>query len=127
MKGQPRSAYVVGFTAGLQSAIGDLLGRHGFSVTPVHDAAAAARKAAARPPHLIVVTGRCGVEAILSLIHALPARRATRVVVLLPGPDVEAERRYRAAGVRVVLRMPVGAEDLMRAGLAPWRQQREPG
>lgn len=124
MTARDRSALLVGFARGLQAAIGDLLQRHGFIVDVVagpETALVALRQAA---PHLLVVTGRCGVEAILELIAVLPAPRRTRVVVLLPGPDPAAEREYRAAGVRVVLRMPVGADDLLRrAGIGEGEQQ----
>ncbi len=114
MTARDRSALLVGFAHGLQAAIGDLLQRHGFrvDVVPGTDKALTALQQAA--PHLLVVTGRCGVDAILQLIAVLPSPRRTRIVVLLPGPDPAAERDYRAAGVRFVLRMPVGAEDLLR-------------
>ncbi len=109
-----RSALLVGFARGLQSAIGDLLQRHGFAVEHVPGPEHAALQVRTSPPHLLVITGRCGVDGLLSIMNELGAPRGTRIVVLLPGPDPVAEKQYRAAGVRVVLRMPVGADDLLR-------------
>jgi len=109
-----RSALLVGFAHGLQAAIGDLLQRHGFDVAHVPGPEHAALRVRTTPPSLLVITGRCGVEGLLSIMNELGAPRGTRIVVLLPGPDPVAEKQYRAAGVRVVLRMPVGADDLLR-------------
>ncbi len=119
MRERVRYALVVGFRGGLQVAISDVLARHGFAVSTALETEQATQRFATDVPNLVVVTGRCGVEAILSLIAALPVPRTTRVVVLLPGPDPHAEREYRAAGVRVVLRMPVNAEDLVKRLVAP--------
>jgi ActR/RegA family two-component response regulator len=110
----PRSALLVGFARGLQAAIGDLLERHGFTVDHVPGPEHAASHVRTAPPSLLVITGRCGVDGLLTIMGELQSPRRTRIVVLLPGPDPVAERQYRAAGVRVVLRMPVGAEDLLR-------------
>lgn len=109
-----RSALLVGFARGLQATIGDLLQRHGFEVQHVPGPEHAVVHVRTAPPNLLVITGRCGVEGLLSIMSELGAPRRTRIVVLLPGPDPVAEKQYRAAGVRVVLRMPVGAEDLLR-------------
>ncbi|HEU5210302.1 MAG TPA: hypothetical protein VFU06_12985 [Longimicrobiales bacterium] len=109
-----RSALLVGFARGLQAAIGDLLQRHGFEVENVPGPDHAVLRVRTTPPHLLVITGRCGVDGLLTIMGELGAPRRTRIVVLLPGPDPVAEKQYRAAGVRVVLRMPVGAEDLLR-------------
>lgn len=115
-----RSALLVGFARGLQAAIADLLQRHGFSVEHVSGPDDAVLHVRATPPNLLVITGRCGVDGLVRIMGELPAPRNTRIVVLLPGPDPAAEKQYRAAGVRVVLRMPVGAEDLVRrAGIDP--------
>jgi hypothetical protein len=67
-------------------------------------------------PQLVVVSGRCGPLAVLELIERLGKPRSTRVVVLLHGRDAEIERAYRAAGIRMVLTMPVGLHALLAAG-----------
>lgn len=111
-----RTALLVGFSRDLESALAGFLGRHGFITL----SAAAPEDAAAQltrfRPDLMVITDRVGRAVILSLVTRLGERRTTRVVVLLPGVDPEAEAVYRAAGVRVVLRMPVRPDELVRAG-----------
>jgi DNA-binding response OmpR family regulator len=119
MRAHLRTAFIVGFVGGLQSAIADMLARHGFAVLPMAAPQHAIHRFSESVPNLVVVTGRCGVPDVVHLIDALPKPRTTRIVVLLPGPDPDAERQYRAAGVRVVLRMPVAVDDLIARLVAP--------
>jgi hypothetical protein len=111
---RPR-AVLVGFHGGLERAIVDVIEPHGLVVTtaetpelvPAHFTSL---------PHLVVVSGRCRLPSVLELIGRLGTPRSTRIVVLLHGPDTETERAYRAAGIRMVLTMPVGLHALLAAG-----------
>jgi hypothetical protein len=110
-----RRAVLVGFHGSLERAIVDVIEPQGLVVTTVE----APERVAAHftsLPHLVVVSGRCGLLSVLELVGRLGAPRSTRVVVLLHAPDAEVERAYRAAGIRMVLTMPVGLHALLAAG-----------
>ena len=111
-----RTALLVGFSRDLERALAGFLARHGYTVMSTTAPEDAAVQLDRFRPDLMVVTDRVGRAVILSLLTRMGTARTTRVVVLLPGVDPEAESVYRAAGVRVVLRMPVRPDELVRAG-----------
>jgi CheY-like chemotaxis protein len=110
-----RTAVLVGFAKGLEDALSVLLGsRHSVRVTP--SASRAIELIQTMRVDLVVASSRCPPESVVELTEALGQPRQARVIVLIAGHDPESEQRYRAAGLRYVLTMPVSAEDLLRAG-----------
>jgi hypothetical protein len=112
---EQRRAVLVGFQGSLERAIVDIIEPQGLEVTTAATPELVPEQSTS-PPHLMVVSGRCGVLSVLELIEVFGTPRSTRVVVLLHGPDAEIERAYRAAGIRMVLTMPVGLQALLGAG-----------
>lgn len=110
-----RIAVLVGFPPALERAIVGVVKPYGLDITTV----STPDQVPVQPPsvpQLVVVSGRCGPLSVLELIERLGKPRSTRVVVLLHGPNAEIERAYRAAGIRMVLTMPVGLHALLSAG-----------
>jgi response regulator RpfG family c-di-GMP phosphodiesterase len=111
-----RNAALVGFPRGLEDALAELLGAQGLAVFRLETETEAAELLLTTKVELVVASGRCTEASVMRLVDVLGAPRTTRVLVLLTGRDIEAERRYREAGVHFVMTMPVTVEDLLRAG-----------
>jgi AcrR family transcriptional regulator len=109
-------AVIVGFAKGLGDAIAGLLESQGFAVRRVDAVPEAIGLLEEISVELVVASGRCSAGSVVQLVDALGEPRTTRVLVLLAGRDPDAERRYRAAGLKYVMSMPVTAADLLRAG-----------
>ncbi len=114
--GADRAALLVGFARGLEDALAGLLGPHGFTIHRVGTVADAVTLLAATPAHLVVASGRCPAASVVRLVAALGEPRTARVLVMLAGRDVEAERRYREAGLKHIMTMPVTVAEILRVG-----------
>jgi DNA-binding NtrC family response regulator len=106
---------LIGFARGLEEALSIVLAASHYSVISIADPGRALEALAAAHVDLVVASSRCSIASVVELAESFGQPRETRVIVLLAGPDPEAERRYRAAGLRYVMHMPVHAEDLLRA------------
>ena len=113
-----RVAVLMGFAGGLEDALASVLRSSGYSVLTTRSAAEAMELFKARAD-LFIASGRCSAASVVKLTESLGRPRAARVVVLLAGPDPEAERAYRSAGVKYVMHMPVRADDLINLDLLP--------
>jgi response regulator RpfG family c-di-GMP phosphodiesterase len=111
-----RTAVVVGFAASLGDALGELLRPQGFTVHRLETELDAVAFLSGTVVDLVIASGRCQAPAVVELVAALGEPRVARVLVLLAGRDAEAERRYREAGLKHIMRMPVTAAELLRAG-----------
>lgn len=111
-----RTAVLVGFPKGLEDALSVLLRSRQFEVRITPSASKATELIQTAHVDLVVASSRCPPSSILELTDALGKPRQARVIVLIAGHDLESEQRYRAAGLKYVLTMPVSAEDLLRAG-----------
>jgi hypothetical protein len=114
-----QTALLIGFPRGLEDALSVVLAGH-YTVVTTSSPIKAIELLAERAVHLLIASGRCSIASVVRLTEALGHPREARVIVLLAGRDPEAERRYRDAGLRYVLHMPVKVEDLIRlAGSSP--------
>lgn len=114
--GVDRAALLVGFARGLEDALAGLLGPQGFTIHRVRTVADAVTLLSATPAQLVVASGRCPATSVVRLVAALGEPRTARVLILLAGRDVEAERRYREAGLKHIMTMPVTVAELLRVG-----------
>jgi hypothetical protein len=113
---EPRNVVLLGFAEGLENAIAGLLARRAYTVHRTRTVPDALDVLRMVPAEFVIASPRCAPPAVLEVVSALGEPRTTRVVVLLAGRDVENERRYRAAGLKHILTMPVTATELLRAG-----------
>jgi DNA-binding response OmpR family regulator len=111
-----RIAALVGFPPGLAEALTVLLTSRHFAIHQTPSASKTIELFQSVDLDLVVASNRCPPESIVELTAALGHPRRARVIVLLAGKNDDVERRYRDAGLRYVLTMPVTAEDLLRAG-----------
>jgi DNA-binding NtrC family response regulator len=112
-----RLAVLIGFPPGLADALSIVLSGSGYSVTTAATAEKAGTLLETRRANLFVASSRCSPASVVKLTESLGRPREARVLVLLAGPDSEAEREYRKAGLKHVLHMPVSADDLIRVGI----------
>ena len=117
-----RTAVLIGFSTGLEDALTVVLSSD-YSVLKAADTAEALELLETLRVDLFIASSRCSVASVVKLTESLGQPREARVVVLLAGPDAAAERVYRAAGLQYVLHMPVRADELLRLGMQPPRQQ----
>ena len=113
---------LIGFSTGLEDALTVVLSSD-YSVLRAADTAEALELLETLRVDLFIASSRCSVASVVKLTESLGQPREARVVVLLAGPDPAAERAYRAAGLQYVLHMPVRADELLRLGTPPPRQQ----
>ena len=113
---ETRMAVLVGFPKGLENALSMLLGSRDFTVRVTPSASKAIELIQIMRVDLVVASSRCPPTSVLELTEALGKPRQARVIVLIAGDDPESVQRYRAAGLRYVLTMPVSVEELLRAG-----------
>ena len=109
-----RTAVLIGFAKGLEEALSVVLESSDYSVVKVATPTKAIELLSAGSVDLVIASGRCPIALMVKLTESLGQPRETPVIVLLAGHDPEAERRYREAGLRYVLNMPINAEDLLR-------------
>jgi DNA-binding NtrC family response regulator len=112
-----RLAVLIGFSPGLEEALSIVLATSGYSVATTTSAEEAGAQRETRRADLFVASSRCSPASVVKLTESLGRPREARVLVLLAGPDSEAEREYRRAGLKHVLHMPVSADDLLRLGI----------
>lgn len=118
-QGTGGAAFLVGFPESLETALSVLLTSHHFSVQAIPSVSDAIEQLADTHVDLVLASSRCSSASVVKLTEALGQPRQTRVIVLLAGRDREVERRYRAAGLKYVMTMPVNAEDLLQVAFPP--------
>jgi len=104
---------LIGFATRLGDTLADFYRERGFEVMDFPSTAHATEMLRYCPADLIVAFGSFHANGIHELLETLGSPRRTRIIVMLPAPDPELERRYHALGIHVVLPMPVSPAQLL--------------